>query len=84
MYVTECDSVQLTVKHEKNIIRVTPSLNLNSQLFKMPLTLSINSSKPMTASQDGKPLPILRNGAKSYLEFSPYGGEIVIIQKNGK
>lgn len=84
MYEKERDCVRLTVKHEKNIIRVTPSLNLNSQLFSMPLTLSINSAKPMTASQDGKPLPIFRNGVKSFLEFSPYGGEIVIMQKNSK
>lgn len=82
MYVTERDSVQLTVKHEKDLIRITSSLNLNPQLFRMPLTLNINSSKPMTASQDGMSLPILRNGTKSFLEFSPYGGEIVIMQKN--
>ena len=83
MYVRERDSVQLTVKYEKDLIRVTSSLNLNPQLFWMPLTLSINSSKSMTASQDGKPLPILRNGEKSILEFSPYGGEIIIMQKKG-
>lgn len=78
MYVAERDSVKLTIKKEKNGVRIMPSLNLNPQLFKIPLTLDINCSEPLNAIQDGKILPIHRDGSKTFLEFNPYGGEIVI------
>ena len=81
MYVAERDSVKLTVRNEKNFVRITPSLSLDQRLYTMPLTLNISSTEPITATQDGKPLPIFRNGAKTFLEFDPFGGEIVIKQK---
>ena len=86
MYVAERDSLKLTVKNEKNTVRITPSLGLSPQFFKMPLTLLIscaNASIPLEARQDGKLLPIYRSGTKSYVEFDPFGGEIVIRQLKG-
>lgn len=94
MYVAERDSLSLTIKRErvrvgehssamKHIIRVTPSLPLNPQLFWMPLTLTIDSQEPLTAIQNGKALPIHHDGAKTYLEFNPHGGDIVIMQQEG-
>ncbi len=80
MYMTERDSVRLAVKHERNIVRVTPSLSLDQRIYTMPLTLNLRSTKPIFATQDGKSLPILRNGGKTFLEFNPFGGEIIITQ----
>ena len=86
MYVTERDSVKLTVKHERNMVRITPSLPLDPKLFRMPLTLNIsyaNKNIAMEVRQDGKLLPIISSGSKKYVEFDPFGGEIVIRQLEG-
>ena len=80
MYVAERDSVKLTLKHDKNTVRVIPSLKLDRRLYTMPLTLVVLSAKPVTATQDGNTLPIHRDGERSSLEFNPFGGEIVIKQ----
>ena len=80
MYVAERDSVKLTIKNERNGMRITPSLSLDQRLYTIPLTLNVRSIEPITATQDGKPLPIIRNGAKVFLEFNPFGGEIIITQ----
>lgn len=82
MYVAERDSVKLTIKKEKNGVHIMPSLSLDQRLYTMPLTLNVHSTEPITATQDEKPLPILRNGTKTFLEFNPFGGEIVIKQNN--
>lgn len=87
MYVTERDSVKLTVKSETNSIHITPSLNLSPQLFQMPLTLNIScadTSIPLEALQGEKALPIQRTGMRTYVEFDPFGGEIVIRQLAGR
>lgn len=81
MYVAERDNVKLAIQQKGNTIIVTPSLNLDENLFTIPLTLNIpfpDNSGTMTAEQDNHQLKIIRNGVKAYVEFNPFGGAIRI------
>lgn len=78
-YVKEASECKLTVSSEGNGITVTPELDLDCNLYSMPLTMEISTGKgKIKAAQDGKDLtPEYRDG-KAYLQFDPYGGKITI------
>ena len=92
-YVTERDSIQLRVEQKRGVFTITPSLNLDPQLFDHALTLrfvpNAKGVKPVKladgtkvvayrAMQDGRTLPLtLRDGAL-LCDFSPYAGPITI------
>lgn len=78
-YVKERRDLNLKVDTLKNgTIEVTPSLNLNRNLFNIPLTLVIHSDKNIKVSQDGKPLSVETNDNMQTFDFNPHGGKITI------
>ena len=80
-YIKERDAVKLKVKEKKNYILVTPTLNLDKDLFSLPLTL-VTDKEVSAATQDGNVLIVGQRRGKSYVEFNPHGGVVRIITKS--
>ena len=78
-YVAERDSVTLDVKRYGDEIIVTPSLDLDSALFTMPLTMVVNRYVK-EAVQDSKTLVVSQKNGMSLVEFNPHGGAVTIIE----
>ena len=86
-YQQERDNTTLRIKKKKGRIiiepkmaketRTEPKIKLNKEIFNHPLTLVLDF-KPRSATQAGKPLEVKEKGEKSWLNFSPTEGKIVI------
>ena len=86
-YQQERDNTTLRIKKKKGRIiiepkmaketRTEPKIKLDKEIFNHPLTLVLDF-KPRSATQAGKPLEVKEKGEKSWLNFSPTEGKIVI------
>jgi len=79
-YVTERDEVRLHIDRRRHRIRVTPSLNLDQDLYGLPLTLCVITTSRIKARQDGKILPVTYGEGNACFDFNPYGGVIVVSE----
>lgn len=79
-YITQRDSVHLTIRQKRNKTIVTPSLGLDPNLFTMPLTLEIPRSDKhsVTIRQDRKALKPLILSDRILVNFNPFGGPVTI------
>ena len=83
-YVKERKNVQLNVLKDEWGITVVPFLELDSTLFSQPLTMVVNfnSDGEVThVKQNGKELPIRKQGGEILFDFNPYGQEIQIFRE---
>lgn len=86
-YQQERDNTTLRIKKKKGRIiiepkmaketRTEPKIKLDKEIFNHPLTLVLDF-KPRSATQAGKSLEVKEKGEKSWLNFSPTEGKIVI------
>lgn len=79
-YIAERDAVKLKIKEKKSKITVKPSLNLDEEIFIMPLTLIVPKDI-VKAEQDGKELTLLVKKDNKILDFNPFGGKITLYKQ---
>ncbi|HKL93027.1 MAG TPA: polysaccharide deacetylase family protein [Bacteroidales bacterium] len=79
-YITERDSIRLEIKQKRNKTIVTPSFDLDPNLFTMPLTLEIPRSERMTVEikQDKNTLKPILLSDRILVNINPYGGPVTI------
>ena len=58
--------------------RVETSLDLDPELYDVPLTLMVEGVSKVTAKQDGRHLNVTCRDGISFLDFDPSGGKIVL------
>lgn len=78
-YTREREAVSLDIKNHGSRIEITPTMPLDSALFRHPLTLTLPlTAGEMRAEQDGKRLTITRRKDCVTLDFNPHGGTIIV------
>lgn len=80
-YVKERHAVTLTTRWYNNTFIITPSLSLDSKIFRMPLTLKIAGTEKnqcIKAVQDGKSLQVSYRGDYSTIDINPYGSSVAV------
>jgi hypothetical protein len=77
-YVAERDNIKLDIKKSKKKTIITPILTLDKKLFNHPLTLVIETDKPIKVKQDGTWLETKRVNNRVITNFNPNGGRILI------
>ena len=80
-YVKERDSLKIDIKKKKGVLEVYPSLGLDKEIFRMPITLILPPDAE-SVRQDGKSLTIKNHQGKKLADIDPFGGKITI--KRGK
>ena len=75
-YVAERDAVRLEQTVKGNRISVTPSLDLDPELYNMPLTMKVEGVSGVKAKQGGKRLTVVYRDGSAIFDFDPYGGTI--------
>lgn len=80
-YKAAAENVVLTTKKTLNGLSVTPSLDLDKELYQCLLTMEIpcNDMK-IQAAQDKKDLAVSYKDGKAYVSFDPFGGKITLKQ----
>lgn len=78
-YLQERANTDLNIKVKKKKIVIMPKMNLNKNIFTMPLTLVLDF-KPQQAIQDGKYLSIEERNEKYLIDFQPSKGKISILK----
>ena len=76
-YIKEREATTLDVKVRCRKVTVSPECNLDKEIFHSTLTLETPLAV-RKARQGGKQLNIKHNGGKSYVEFDPYAGKILL------
>ncbi len=59
-------------------VTITPTLNLDRNLYEGLLTMEVASDRKISAEQDGQKLEVTARDGKSYFSFNPFGGAITI------
>ncbi len=77
-YVAERDAVSVEVKTARRKMYVETSLDLDPELYDVPLTLMVEGVSKVTAKQDGRHLNVTCRDGISFLDFDPSGGKIVL------
>lgn len=79
-YLKEREEMQLDVVKEKNLLRITPKLLLDKEIFIEPLTMVITGKevKKVTVKQGKKKLPVQINNDKIVFDFNPFGGIVEV------
>lgn len=80
-YVKERQFTRLNIDGKDGVIKVTPEISLDKQIFQMPLTMVFNSEKSVMAEQDGRELMVRTDGARNLIDFDPHGGTIIIRER---
>lgn len=80
-YVKERQFTRLSIDGKDGVIKVTPEISLDKQIFQMPLTMVFNSEKSVMAEQDGRELMVRTDGARNLIDFDPHGGTIIICER---
>jgi peptidoglycan/xylan/chitin deacetylase (PgdA/CDA1 family) len=79
-YVKERQHAQLSVETADSGLHVTINTNLDSLLFRHPLTLMLNESI-ISAEQDGELLPMVSCDSTFYVNIDPHGGAVFLRTK---
>ena len=80
-YVKEREAVKLSISEDDGNVVVKPSLDLDSSVFKMPLTLKISgldNDRFVRAVQGGHALQVTRKGDYYLIDINPFGPEVTI------
>ena len=78
-YTAVAKDVKIAVENNGKQITVTPSTDLDKDLYATALTLEVASAgKKIKADQDGQPLDVTVRNGKSYVTFCPFGGTVTI------
>ncbi|MDR2918872.1 MAG: polysaccharide deacetylase family protein [Tannerella sp.] len=82
-YEKERESISLNIQKKKRYWLITPSLELDKDLFYERLTLVIDKDniKTAIAKQDDEDLPVKILPEKIMFDFNPYGGRIKVQLK---
>lgn len=75
-YIAERDAVILKQRVKGRRISVTPSLDLDPELYNMPLTMKVEGVTELQAKQSGKKLTVVYRDGCAFLDFDPYGGAV--------
>ena len=80
-YKAAAENVVLTTKKTLNGLSVTPSLDLDKELYNGLLTMEILCEEmKIQAVQDKKDLAVSYKDGKAYFSFDPFGGKITLKQ----
>ena len=80
-YVKERDAVKLNISEVDGNVVVKPSIDLDSTVFKMPLTLRLSgfdNDRCLRAVQGGHALQVVRKGDCCMVDINPFGPEVTI------
>ena len=82
-YTKEAGELALETVKDRNTITITPHLDLDKELFNMPLTMVVERDqlKQVSVVQGQNELPVKLLPGKAIFDFDPYGGNIVIKVK---
>jgi len=82
-YTKEAGELTLETVKDRNTITITPHLDLDKELFNMPLTMVVERDqlKQVSVVQGQNELPVKLLPGKAIFDFDPYGGNIVIKVK---
>jgi hypothetical protein len=75
-YMAERDAVRLKQRVKGRRISVTPSLDLDPELYNMPLTMKVEGVTEVQAKQSGKKLTVVYRDGCAFFDFDPYGGAV--------
>ncbi len=82
-YVKERDAMELVTSIDNDTLLITPTLQLDSTIFRMPITLNISKQEykaNVCAMQDGKKLQVVSRGKYYMVNINPYGGTVKVFQ----
>ncbi|MDR0939975.1 MAG: polysaccharide deacetylase family protein [Mediterranea sp.] len=80
-YTKARDAVGLTTRRHGDTLVISPSLSLDSAIFRGPLTLRIagtDRNRPLRATQDGRKLQVSFRDDYSTVDIDPYGSPIEV------
>lgn len=78
-YVKERNAVSLAVKRQKDgTTVVTPRMEMDRELYNLPLTMVVRTTKDISATQDGKSLAVINEDSLRMIDFNPHGGPVTI------
>ena len=80
-YVKERDAVVLKTEYRRKVLTISPSIDLDSTMFAMPLTLIIEGmdmSRCVKVVQDGKTLQVTAKPDYYIVDINPYGSPITV------
>lgn len=77
-YIAERDAIKLVRLDKGDRISVEVSLDLDSSLYDMPLTMIVDGASKVRVRQDGKRLDVHYNDGHAIFDFNPYGGPLTL------
>lgn len=80
-YVKERDAVMLKTASRKKVLTIIPSIDLDSTVFDMPLTMIIEGmdmTRCVSVVQDGKTLQVTAKPDYYIVDINPYGSPITV------
>lgn len=78
-YTGEAKAIKLDIAQDGKSVTVTPSLDLDKNIYDMPLTMEVRTGgKNIKAEQDGESIDVTIKDETAYLDFNPYGGPVRI------
>lgn len=82
-YTKEVEELKIETTKSGHTITVTPTIDLNKDLFNMPLTMVVEGDKleKVKVVQGENELPVKLLPGKAIFDFDPYGGNINIKVK---
>lgn len=83
-YIAERDAVKIDVSKGENSIEIVPSVSLDKDLYKVSLTMVVDGVHRAKAFQDGQSLKVTERDGKTYFDFNPHGGKVIVQYKRLK
>ena len=80
-YVKERDAIILRTDYRRKVLTITPSIDLDSAVFDMPLTMIIEGmdmTRCVNVVQDGKTLQVTAKPDYYIVDINPYGSPITV------
>lgn len=77
-YTKAAEAVCLNTEKKGNGLVISPAMPENDLLKDVALTMEVASEEGFTAEQDGRKLDVTVRNGKSYFDFNPFGGNIIL------
>ena len=77
-YTKAAEAVCLNTEKKGNGLVISPAMPENALLKDVVLTMEVASEEGFTAEQDGRKLDVTVRNGKSYFDFNPFGGNIIL------